>query len=1105
MFNIQLFGGIELEPPNGAIAERTFRRKSRIILAYIALTQKPVSRDALSRLFFHDSNDPAGNLRWHISRIRRSLSPDILHLKGDTVALNLDKASVDALQFAAALKQKQQGNVQFLEETLSLYRGELLAGFSLSQLDDFGFWLLGQRAQYSQMYESYTMTLIKQLAKNSAYDKALTWAQTLVDHNSTLEDAHYWLIWLYARQRQATVALKQYELYEQLIQSEFGNQPSEKMTQLKQHILNDNLPDLWQKTVIEVPSALHPDRFFMGRTRELEQLQQGYRYLSRGTGQFHLLEGDAGMGKSALIGQFLKQTDINALAFYGTFYESTASSALAPWIKILRDCLSWTQENKPSLIPQSLHEKLIHIAPDFFNIQSDESKTKESEPLDAALLLNALADVFSLVAKHNKLMIVLENIHFADETSVQLLSLLLNRLSTTPMLLLASQRIQESENNRFLKRALDEWDSHSAYKRMTLKNLDVSAINEMIQKQWPQLSQQVDLTTKLVDHTSGITLHIIEILHELEQIGAIPPELPAPPSLSKIIVQRLERMPANHLNALETLAIVNYPSTLAEIIASTGEADEQIINSMDNALQSRLVMTMQDNGHLRYDFAHSLIQQIVQDQTPDHRKQSINRRVVELLEKRALILADSDRSELINRLVYHAQQADDVSRLLRWTPIAADAAKNAFAYRQALKLYERLDRSLQNTPTITYDEYAQILLDMVSILDYLGDWNYQDTLLSRICRWEEMLLLEDESILVAYHVAYGTTKFRLGDYGIAKEYLEHAVANAKRLKKDNILSKAYNSLGNIAYSQAEWGIATQYYHKSIDIRQQLGDEVAIGIAYNNLGSVAFRQGQYKQAIEYFQKNLTIREAHGDQHGIATSNNNIGAVYMIQGQWDAASECYEKSLNIRRELGDQHGIASTLSNLAQLSVNLNDPLRAIELYEESLAIRTAINDQASIAHSLMAIGSLYSQLEDYSKAEPYLLRSLEINHALDIKTQHAETLLELSYIKAMRNRSMPDETFYQALEQSQAISSNLNIDIAIKRFSQILIHIGKPLLAAKYVGFLYEQIEIAKRDRLKPIIDILRANLTEDELFGSMHDGSQQSYEEIINEIMQHHP
>src|SRR5262245_48963312 len=139
------------------------RRKTRALLAYLAATHEPVRREALTTLFFPNTDDPQGALRWQLSTIRRQIGATFLISDHDRVHLDHTVCWIDADAFEHVLDHSAALSIEEIVAALSLHRGEYLAGLNLPDAPEFDLWLLGRQAYYRQRYEQALSSLVERL------------------------------------------------------------------------------------------------------------------------------------------------------------------------------------------------------------------------------------------------------------------------------------------------------------------------------------------------------------------------------------------------------------------------------------------------------------------------------------------------------------------------------------------------------------------------------------------------------------------------------------------------------------------------------------------------------------------------------------------------------------------------------------------------------------------------------------------------------------------------------------------------------------------------------------------------------------------------------
>lgn len=1099
MPRILLLGPIQFQSDEGAVLAPDLRRKTRAFLAYACLTHEGLNRDYLANLFCRSSDDPHGALRWHMSRIRRNFHNVFLHSQDDEIRIDRSTLWIDAQQFINTVNDSSPAfDPTALEVALKLYRGELLSGLHLPDEIDFELWLLGQRAHYSQAFEKGTLKLIKHLVAAAEYESALYWAKRLLNHNSSLEDAHYWWMWLHARSGQKQVALQQYETYQEHMQREFNAQAGDRLSDLQCRIMeNRPLPDPMPQHIRPVYTRRETSTPFVGRFSELDLLHRRWNSSVNRQGQAVILRGDAGIGKSALIAQFISQLSGDAYIYRGVCYESTQTAALNPWIQIIRESLSRIMTDRTVVIPDVIRSRLSLLVPDLIPLSPAEHDARDRSDLNILLLLNTVIDFLALIAAKQPTMIILEDVHFADENSILLLSLLFQRLSRVPMMVIATQRTVESQENPPLQRAVDEWGKLTCLDWLTLHQLEPQCISELIEKILPQIENKEDFLHELIDHTMGISLHIVDVLQTCQTQPGLLGKLPIPPRFDVLVRQRMQKMTQGQHQLLETLAVMDCPANLSQILECTGQEETEMTHNLDHLVSQRFVTSHSEDSLVTYTLRHFLYRDVIISSMSSARKQVLHRRVAHLFERQAALLPENRRGNVITQVVYHARHSGDVDTLIRWIPIAAGLASDAFAYREALELFRILDTALKQTPRLSVEEHIVILLKQVELLRYMGDWKAQANVLQRIEEWDKEKRITQQDVRLQYLIEYGTNLFRSGDYTQASRLLMEAIAYEKESGDPLTIAQAYNTLGNIAHYQSDWDAAEKHYRRAIALRDANGDEIGVGKGYNNLGAVAHLRGDYQAAEKYYRQNLTIREAHQDRHGIATCLNNLGAINMMLGQWDTAADRFNRALQVRRELDDKHGTASTLQNLGQIRLLQEQLSEAISLYRESLSIREAIHDVDGIARSLSTLGELYCIEHEWHLAIEHLQRALDIRRQLGNKLDTAQSMLNLSFAQAMQASTYPDDSYFDAMQIGYDLDSIQIMCSAIEQLVWINIHLNNGVQAARCAGLVSAHKRDQRRDMLKAALPGLHSLLDEPVLSAEISRGAKMALKRVV--------
>src|SRR5262245_4669205 len=234
---IQVLGGLNLKLAGARTPLDLPARKSRAFLAYLALSPGMTrSREHLAGTFWDRSADEQAraSLRQTLSMLRKSWSGAhaLLNADADSVWLDARAVKVDALHFERLAGDR---SAQSLEDAVTLYRGELLSGFSLRE-EPFEQWLASERRRFHAQAVQAFADLVSHYARNQRHDRGIAVAERLVALDPLLESAHCMLMGLYLVAGRREAALRQYEECARILRQELGVAPAETTQQLAAQI-----------------------------------------------------------------------------------------------------------------------------------------------------------------------------------------------------------------------------------------------------------------------------------------------------------------------------------------------------------------------------------------------------------------------------------------------------------------------------------------------------------------------------------------------------------------------------------------------------------------------------------------------------------------------------------------------------------------------------------------------------------------------------------------------------------------------------------------------------------------------------------------------------
>ncbi len=975
---LALLGPFELRR-DGQSQVQALDRKTRAILAYLAATTQAQSRHSLCAIFCQNAADPAGTLRWHLSRIRRHTDPRSLVAGRETVALDGSVAWVDCRHFQDRLDGDLQAlDMDALATALSLYRGEFLTGLSLGDAPEFELWLLGERARYQQLYIRGMATLIDRLIAAGHYEQAIQRAGQLVQIDPLFEEAHLRLVWLYARTGQRRAAVEQFERCRELLRQELAVEPSPALLRLRQQIERHEagpsaLPWLAGPIESAPQQATTATTPFVGRSIELAALAQAWQSARKEGSALALIAAEAGGGKTRLVREWAQRTPgVQLLMSQG--YESTRTLPYRPWIELLQSRLA--QPDAPDLgqLAPYWREQLARLLPEL----AARGRPGQVDP-PAGRQEHLFAAIAEVLLQRRPLQaagdgegrgLFLDDLQWFDEASLRMFHFMARRLRlqrpATPVLLLGAFRTEECEDNAALAALLRDLPRSVPILRLDLAPLTAREVSALIEQLWPDLPpgyRVPHIRNTLLHETGGNPLFVSELVHELAQAGTVPAPLPLPlplplpPSLLALIERRLAQLEPGERQVLEALAVLERPVTLDQARQASGRGEDETATALEQGLRWRL-LAAGGTGPPRFDYQHDLMRQAVLAQLSPVRRQILHRRAALTLERSASPPAV---------LTYHWRMAGDRQKEGHYAALAGAAAAASYANDEAV-LYLRRALDLAQDPA----RRVELMLRLAEVWRLTGQWPAGEAIL------QEALAVsaDNEALQARCRVCLGVLKIDRGDYAAASPLLLAALGAARVALEPAARADALGGLAAVAISQGRFSEARTYAERQYNLAREQGDlrrmsqaRGALGIAYTHLED-------FTRAEECLHEQRRMAAELGDKVQLTRALRNLAGLYQgklfdYQRTWD----CYEQLLALCAEIGDLPGLAIALGNLTLVYLNLGQTTPAIACATKHLQISLELESWIDISLALAHLGQAALLEERDAEAVPLYDRAL----------------------------------------------------------------------------------------------------------------------------------
>jgi DNA-binding CsgD family transcriptional regulator len=435
---------------------------------------------------------------------------------------------------------------------------------------------------------------------------------------------------------------------------------------------------------------------FVGRQREMAELKAALEEALSGQGRLFMLAGEPGIGKTRTAQELAAYAESRGTrVLWGWCYEEAGAPPYWPWVQPLR---SYVQQTNPD----QLHSHMGVGAADIAEIISEVREKLPSLELPLALepeqarfrLFDSITTFLKNVAQTQPLLLVLDDLHWADQALLLLLEFLSREMQSSFLLVVGTYRDVEVSRQHPLSDTLAQLARELVLQRVLLRGLspeDTESFIEMMAG--PRPTQR--LAETIYTHTEGNPFFMTEVIRSLLERGELAPDAMAesesiriPEGVREVIGRRLNRLSEQCNRALTTAAIIGRQFDFKLLHAlDPGTLEEQLLGAIDEALAAHLIEELPGSAE-GYQFSHALVQETLASELSSARRLRLHARIGEALENLYGCEAETHAAEL----AYHFSQAEPLlgpEKLVHYCRMAGERALAAYAWEEAREYFQR--------------------------------------------------------------------------------------------------------------------------------------------------------------------------------------------------------------------------------------------------------------------------------------------------------------------------------------------------------------------------------------------------------------------------------
>ena len=683
-----------------------------------------------------------------------------------------------------------------------------------------------------------------------------------------------------------------------ILHRELGVAPTEETTAAYHAIREGGMTSAEPTRQAHIPGARpHP---LVGRGRELAALLEAYTRVGE-KGRLAVLDGEMGIGKTRLADELVARVRAaGGTAATARCVEAESGLAFGCAIELVRSAL---REGDEAAIGAAAAAETARLVP--------ELGTPPTPTLDGpgaqARFLDGVARVLAEATSGEKPgLLFVDDVHWADASSLEVLAFLVRRLGDRPVLVLATWRPEELAPDHPARAILADASRDGLADVIVLERLDQDDVAELA----AAAGASSELSERLYEETQGLPFFVVEYLDSEADGSSLPP------GVRGLLEARVTGVGEVAGQVVAAAAVLGRPSDPGLIRAVSGRSEEETVTALEE-LTRRGLLAESDGGELA--FRHEQARRVAYELTSAGRRRLLHGRA-------AGALGPHNSGAVAQHLRLAGRDGEAAVAYRR----AGEQARDLYANAEALAAF-------REALALGGDDPASLHAAIGDLETLAGEYG------SALDSYEAAAALADAQQLGAVEHRIGLLHERRGEWELAESSFEDALrtapgpALAARIVADRSLNAHRRRRDDEAEALAQEALA---------LARQAADSRALAQAHNILGVLASGRGDHAEARAQLEQSLALATADDDPVARAAALNNLALALRAEGELDRALELTEEALALCVAVGDRHREAALENNAADLLQALDRRDEAMERLKSAVATFAEIGEDAA---------------------------------------------------------------------------------------------------------------------------------------------------------------
>ena len=786
---------------------------------------------------------------------------------------------------------------------------------------------------------------------------------------------------------------------------------------------------------------------FVGRDQELATLTQALAQAARGQGQIVALIGEAGVGKSRLVYEFVHAHYTQGwCVLESTSVSYGRATPYFPVIDLLKryahlDDTDDLRTIRAKVTGQvlTLDETLQDTLPALLALLDalpDDSPFRQLDPPERRQrTLTALKRVLLRESQVQPLLLVFEDLHWIDTETQALLDSLVESLPTAQLLLLVNYRPEYHHG----------WGSKTSYTQLRLDPLPPASAAAILQALLGDDASLAPLTSLLIARTAGNPFFLEESVRTLVETRGLVGEpgayrlaqplhnIQVPATVLAVLAARIDRLPPEAKRLLQTAAVIGTEVPYPLLTAIADVPDTELHRHLTHLQAAEFLYETRLFPELVYTFKHALTHEVAYSSLLQERRRVLHARIVEALER----LAEDRLTEQVERLAAHALRGEVWDKVLAYARPAGEKALARSAHREAVGYFEQALSALVHLPEqrATREQAIDLRLALRSALFPAGDLErilvslreaealaealHDHRRLAQVCLYlsfhfyvrgahdqalaaaQRALALatadEDRNLHALANYYLGLASHAQGDYARAIDYLGQTVASLEGMRRrerfGQIFLPAVTSRAFLAWCHAELGMfgeGRSFGEEGLRIAEGVNHQASLLYGYGGIGLLTLRQGDLRRALPLLEGALSICKDADLRAFFPRMAAALGAAYILGGR-------IADAVPLLRQAQEQSITTGMVGYQALCNLSLGEAYMMTGLWEEAhalaegaLAYARGHKERSNEAYALWLLGEIAARREplESETAEAHYCQALALAEELGMRPLQA---------------------------------------------------------------------------------------------------------------------